>query len=305
VVFEGAVFTNLTRDHLDYHGSMEAYGECKRALFETSQLKFAVINNDDSYASEIKSVIKADVNVVAYGIDTPADICATKGKYNTTSISAKVSLAKQEFTIKSPLLGKFNLSNLLAVIAVASAKNDLSNCEHRVKNIGAVKGRMEVFRTNGQPSVVIDYAHTPDALKSVLEVLKSQCKGRVLLVFGCGGERDQGKRPEMAEAAELFADEIWVTNDNPRNEDPIAITEDILAGFSATETINVELDREKAIKCALVYSNENDLVLIAGKGHETWQEIKGKRHYFSDIDVVRRHFGLSLPITSSEEVAHD
>lgn len=305
VAFDGAVFTNLTRDHLDYHGTMAAYGECKRTLFKTPQLKFAVINNDDIYAAEIKSVINSEVNVVTYGIDVPADIYATKSKYNTKSISSTVVTSKQELSIKSTLLGRFNLSNLLAVIAVASAKNDLSRCQDRVKNISAVKGRMEVLRENGKPLVVIDYAHTPDALKSVLVALKSHCEGRIFLVFGCGGDRDQGKRPEMAEVAEAFANEIWVTNDNPRNEDPVAITNDILAGFSASDSINVEHDRKKAIECALSLSNENDLVLIAGKGHETWQEINGKRHFFSDIEEVRRHFDLCPPLTPSEEVVHD
>jgi len=293
VTFEGAVYTNLTRDHLDYHGTMDAYAKCKSALFESSGLKYAVINNDDSYAEIMKAAVSKNVDLLTYGFSSDADVHASQYQLSSKEICSKVIAKGSARDIRSPLMGRFNLTNLLAVVSVAVAKNDLRNCEKRVSEIESVDGRMEVLRSKGKPTVVVDYAHTPDALRSVLEALKSHCEGQLRLVFGCGGDRDIGKRPEMAEVAEQYADDILVTDDNPRNEDPEKITKDILEGFRSPDDITVLHDRKTAIERMLAQSNENDLILIAGKGHETWQEIKGTRTFYSDIEEVRRLMGIS------------
>ena len=309
VRFDGAIFTNLSRDHLDYHGSMQAYASAKKMLFQTEGLRFAVINQDDPYAEEMKSGLAADVKLYTYGIDADADVKVSNYQLSSDrglSLSAQIISPLGEFSIESGLMGRFNLSNLLAVISVAIAKRKTSHCAERVSQLTAVDGRMEVLRSKGQPTVVVDYAHTPDALKNVLETLKPHCKGHLRLVFGCGGDRDIGKRAEMAKIAEILADDILITDDNPRDEDPSNITNEILTGFSASSGIRVVHDRKQAIASMFKSSKENDIVLIAGKGHETWQEVKGKRTFFSDTQEVRRNMGMPYDTALKDiEIAYD
>jgi len=306
---DGAIFTNLSRDHLDYHGSMQAYASAKKMLFQTEGLRFAVINQDDPYAEEMKSGLAADVKLYTYGIDADADVKVSNYQLSSDrglSLSAQIISPLGEFSIESGLMGRFNLSNLLAVISVAIAKRKTSHCAERVSQLTAVDGRMEVLRSKGQPTVVVDYAHTPDALKNVLETLKPHCKGHLRLVFGCGGDRDIGKRAEMAKIAEILADDILITDDNPRDEDPSNITNEILTGFSASSGIRVVHDRKQAIASMFKSSKENDIVLIAGKGHETWQEVKGKRTFFSDTQEVRRNMGMPYDTALKDiEIAYD
>jgi len=310
VCFEGAVFTNLSRDHLDYHGSMEAYAACKTGLFEHENLAFAVINEDDAYADEMKSALASTTELLTFGLSTNADISVSDFQLDTNAnaaIRAKLNSPIGDFGIRSGLLGRFNLSNLLAVVSVAIAKKDVGKIEQRIQKIKAVDGRMEVLQADGKPTAIVDYAHTPDALKNVLEALKPHCQGRIYLVFGCGGDRDVGKRSEMAEIAETLADEVLITDDNPRNESPANIASDILSGFSQPSSIQVEHDRRLAISSTLAKAKETDVVLVAGKGHETWQEVNGVRTFFSDVEEVRRNLGLTeqTGVRAVGEVVHD
>lgn len=304
VRFEGAVFTNLSREHLDYHGSMAGYAASKVMLFTTEHLKFVVVNQDDHYAQQFIDAVHKGVDVFTYGIESESDIRVLTyqlGADSASTITAEVSTSAGEFGIYSNLIGKFNLSNLLAVMAVAVAKQDLNACEQRIQAILPVDGRMEMLQLKHKPVVVVDFAHTPDALKNAIAAVKPHCQGNVIVVFGCGGDRDVGKRKEMAHIAETLADVIVVTDDNPRTESADIITDHIFEGFNAKRDITLEHNRELAIQHAISGAGEQDLVLIAGKGHESWQEINGKKYPFSDIDVARRALGLDVKTEKSRE----
>jgi len=294
VRFVGAVFTNLSREHLDYHGTMDNYAEAKNLLFKCENLRFAVINSDDQYAEVMASGISKNVNVIRYGIestpDSVPDVVASSCEFNL-GICADVNTPVGPISIKSSLIGRFNLSNLLAVIGVAIALGHKTENLNVVKDINSVVGRMEVVKVKDQAVVVVDYAHTPDALENALKALRPHCSGLIFLVFGCGGDRDVGKRPEMAEIAETMADSVIVTDDNPRNEDPVKITNDILKGFKSLTKVCVIQNRAEAILNAMIRATKEDVILIAGKGHETWQEVKGEKLFFSDINEVKSFSG--------------
>ena len=297
VQFEGAVFTNLTREHLDYHGTMDDYAASKCKLFARNNLKFAVVNEDDDYSPLFVSAISPGVNIFTYGVKSKSDISVLDYQLKADSLStiiAEISTPAGEFNIHSGLIGAFNLSNLLAVLSVAVAKQELKNCEQRIAAIKSVKGRMQLVHIKDKPIIIIDYAHTPDALENALEAVKPHCKGKVTLVFGCGGDRDTGKRKVMAKIAEKLADNIIVTDDNPRNEAASTITDHIFEGFNNKRVARLVHDRAAAIELAVSESGKNDLVLIAGKGHETWQEIKGQKLYFSDIEEVQKVLGIHI-----------
>lgn len=304
VKFEGVVFTNLTREHLDYHGSMEEYAVSKMKLFTVPGLKFAVVNEDDDYASRFIGSAAQGVNVFTYGIKSKSDISVLDYHLNidsSSTITADITTPAGEFYIHSRLVGLFNLSNILAVIAVAVAKQELKDCEQRIQAIKAVDGRMQMVHIKNKPIIVVDYAHTPDALQNALEAVRAHCKGKVILVFGCGGNRDTGKRKGMAEVAERLADIVVVTDDNPRCEDANLITDHIFEGFKNKIMVSLEHDRRLAIELAISKASAKDLVLIAGKGHETWQDIKGTKYHFSDLEVVRDVLGLDASSANSME----
>jgi len=291
VVFEGAVFTNLSREHLDYHGTMKSYAEAKRALFRSDGLRFAVVNNDDPYAKDMLVDAPKGLNLIGYGIESLSNIKAESCQFGSGisgGLNADVKTPLGHLSFESDLIGRFNLSNLLAVIGVAVAKGHTMGCLKEIQNVVSVVGRMEQVKVKNQARVVVDYAHTPDALKNALEALRVHCTGRMFVVFGCGGDRDAGKRPEMAVIAENIADKIVVTDDNPRFEDPKEIIDDILAGFKSLNKVTVIHERADAIAYALNDADKHDLILIAGKGHETWQEVKGERIVFSDMKEVKR-----------------
>ena len=294
VDFDTAIFTNLSRDHLDYHESMEVYAENKRRLFTMPGLKSAVVNLDDQYALSMINAISSDVDVLTYSTENKiATVHAESYKLNRRGFEARICTPIGDGVISGQLLGFFNFSNVLAVATSALTylprHLDLSIeslCE-KVSALKPVTGRMEIVAENDDVSAVVDYAHTPDGLRCALLALKDHFDGDIWCVFGCGGNRDKGKRPLMGEIAEQFAEKLIITDDNPRNEEGDVIVKHILSGIGNTDKVIVERDRAVAISTAVTNAKPGDVVLIAGKGHETYQESDGVKHLFSDANQVR------------------
>ena len=298
VRFDVALLTNLSRDHLDYHGDMESYAAAKRRLFDWHALKHAVINLDDPYGAELAMRLKeGDAEVIGYGLSDEALRLAEKHGWrmvygNLQQMSAagmqiRIHSSWGSGEISSSLIGRFNAANLLGSLAVLlSSGIELEAALHSLSEVRAVAGRMQKIGGLGMPAVIVDYAHTPDALEKVLLALREAGggQGRLICVFGCGGDRDRGKRAMMGRVAEKFSDLCIVTSDNPRSEDPYAIIAEIASGMAQGnhETI---ADRKSAIERAISIAEEKDTVLIAGKGHEDYQEIAGIKHHFSDAEV--------------------
>ena len=301
VRFTGAVFTNLSRDHLDYHQSMEAYAAAKQQLFRNEHLVFAVLNNDDSAAQLMKEACAEQVEGCHFGVNSEADISVTDVSY-ALGIKAHVNTPAGRFLLQSSLPGDFNLSNLLAVVGVGLALGCPLDALHKLDRVRAVGGRMESIQVERGPRIIVDYAHTPDALLNVLRALRPQCQGKLNLVFGCGGDRDRGKRALMGQVAVAHADDVIVCDDNPRTEAPEQITTDILSGLSESDVVEVIHDRAVAIERMLRQSGADDFVLIAGKGHETYQEINGIRRDFNDLDVARTAWS-AIQKTMGEEMS--
>jgi UDP-N-acetylmuramoyl-L-alanyl-D-glutamate--2,6-diaminopimelate ligase len=289
--FEVAAFTNLTRDHLDYHGSMEAYGAAKAKLFVWPGLKAAAINIDDAFGRELARKLPADVRAWQLSSvgDAQADIAASDIVTSAEGVAFTVRTPWGEQPIHSRLLGRFNVANLLAVIGCLAALGEsFARIVNAVEALEPVNGRMNrIGGLRGVPLVVVDYAHTPDALEQALRALRAHCDASLICVFGCGGERDAGKRPQMGEIAERLADVAIVTDDNPRGEDGDAIVAQILAGMTRPQAATVQRDREAAIRAALAIARTGDVVLIAGKGHETYQEGAGGKRAFDDMAIAR------------------
>ena len=290
VTFDVAAFTNLTRDHLDYHGTMEAYGAAKARLFSWPNLRAAVINIDDAFGRKLAADLPAHVQSLRYGVDNAnAEIVATTVRTSGDGLHFHLRTPWGDGDIATKLLGRFNVANLLAVAGCLGALGcDFAQIHAALTNAQPVIGRMNRLGGGAAPLVVVDYAHTPDALEQALANLRAHCEGRLICVFGAGGERDQGKRPQMAAIAERLADRVIVTDDNPRNEDGEAIVAQIIAGFADRDAIVVQRDRARAIALALREAKPGDIVLIAGKGHEPYQEIGGIKHPFDDLAVARR-----------------
>ena len=290
VHFALAVFTNLTRDHLDYHGTMAAYAQAKRRLFTWPGLRAAIVNRDDALGREILAGLPVGVRAIGYAIDDAgADVRASAIETHAGGLRFTLHLPTAGGIVESPLLGRFNVANLLAVAASLLALDVAPAAIMTVlAELEPVAGRMNrLGGMHGQPLVVIDYAHTPDALEQALSSLRAHCAGRLACVFGCGGERDVGKRPQMGAIAERLADDVVVTDDNPRGEDGDAIVAGILAGMSHSAAAHVERDRAHAIVGAIAQARPDDVVLIAGKGHEPYQEVAGVLHAFDDLRVAR------------------
>src|SRR5690554_3206814 len=286
LMFEVAVFTNLSRDHLDYHGDMAAYGQAKARLFD--QAEHAVINLDDTFGRQLAE--ECTLPLIGYSLnDSNADLYCSDIRFDAQGISARLHTAQASAELRSPLLGTFNLSNLLAVAGVLlSLELPLAQIAAQLGLLVPPAGRMQRLGGEGQPLVVIDYAHTPDALEKALAALRAHVAGRLICVFGCGGDRDRGKRPLMGRIAEQGADQLVITDDNPRTEVSTAIIEDILAGIERTEQVTVIANRAEAIAQTIAAAAAEDVILLAGKGHETYQEINGVRHPFSDIEQAER-----------------
>jgi len=289
VNFTTAVFNNLTRDHLDYHGSMQAYFQAKCRLFKWPSLKYAVLNADDDYAKQIELELDKSVQVLKYSLqqDSDADLLAQNIKYTANGICCELLWNKQKVVLDVSLLGEFNLQNILAAIAVLLVQgHSLENSAVAANKVKPVIGRMECFKAKNDALIVVDYAHTPDALSKVLSTLKQHCQRQLSVVFGCGGNRDSGKRKLMGQVAERLADRVIVTDDNPRFEESQSIIDDIV-GELATQKISCIADRKLAIQSAIEAIKFGDIILIAGKGHEEYQEIKGVKTVFSDRALVQ------------------
>ena len=288
-----AVFTNLTRDHLDYHGDMQAYGAAKQRLFQMPGLAHAVVNLDDQFGRTLVESLPARVQITGY---TLGDARLPHGRVlrarnlvlHPGGMNFDISGDWGSGHVDSRLLGGFNAANLLAVLGALLAMGiRFTDALHAISRARTVPGRMECFGGSAdQPLVVVDYAHTPDALEKALAAAREHCRGQLWCVFGCGGERDRGKRPEMGRIAGQLADRVIITDDNPRHEDGNRIVDDILAGFEQRDHVQVERDRARAVAMALQDAAPGDVVLVAGKGHEDYQIIDGRNLPYSDRDTV-------------------
>lgn len=288
-----AIFSNLSRDHLDYHNDMNDYANAKARLFDKNlfpHLTHAIINLDDEYSQTFIDKAKdSDLTVWTYSLHNPqAQFFASHINPSLDGVDLTINTPKGEMIVKSPLLGLFNVANLLASIGASLAMGvDFDKIVKNINVLQGASGRMERVPSKAS-SFIVDYAHTPDALEQVLKSLKNHCVGSLWAVFGCGGDRDKGKRPLMTQAGLKYADKVILTADNPRSENPLAILKDMQEGLDCEShyKIEIEPDRKSAIEFAVKNAGENDIVVIAGKGHETYQEIMGVRHDFDDRVVV-------------------
>jgi UDP-N-acetylmuramoyl-L-alanyl-D-glutamate--2,6-diaminopimelate ligase len=290
ITFKAAAFTNLTGDHLDYHKDMDNYLAAKILLFENLSSRATAILNKQSPESK-KIASKTQAKVLYYAVDEPADVCADIVSMDADKTIYDLTYGGRTLRVHSPLLGKHNVSNHLAAAGLCLAAGiDLAAVVNGLETMKFVPGRLEAVCCGQDFAVLVDYAHTDDALHNVLSTLRPLCKGKLTVVFGCGGDRDKTKRPRMAKVAHEMADRIIVTSDNPRTEQPNAIINDILDGFSSLlpSNILVEPDREKAIGLAIKSAFKDDIILIAGKGHENYQIIGSQKRHFSDREVAEK-----------------
>ncbi len=291
VAFDVAVLTNLTQDHLDYHGDMASYAAAKAKLFAWPGLKWAVLNSDDELGASLERQLRGGpTRVLSYGLHS-GDLCAQRVRADRNGLLLEIVTPWGMGELSSPLLGEFNAYNLLAALgALLAGGVSLSEALAVLAQVPAVPGRMQqagspLAGRSDEPTVIVDFAHTPDALEKVLTTLKPLTPGRVICVFGCGGGRDTSKRPLMGAVVAARADLAIVTSDNPRQDEPASIIADILAGMPPGQ--NAIVDRRTAIRTAILMAAAEDIVVLAGKGHETYQEIKGVRYRFSDLEEAR------------------
>jgi len=289
-----AVFTNLTQDHLDFHRTMENYFDAKMELFtglatqEQKRKPVAIVNIDDRYGQQLLDKIDKRVAVVTYGMGLRADFRASNYRAEFTGTSYQLDARGKNYLVRLPLIGRFNVANSVAALAAANALGiNLRTAVFSLAKSPQVPGRLELVPAKRQFQVFVDYAHTPDALGNVLKTLRELEPHRLIAVFGCGGERDRQKRPLMAEMADRLADYSIITSDNPRKEDPNAIVAEIEKGFRSNHYEKI-VDRTKAINRAVALTRPRDIVLIAGKGHENYQEFADYTIPFDDIQVARR-----------------
>ncbi len=297
------VFTNLSHDHLDYHGDMVAYGKAKKLLFDVPSVTHAVINVDDAFGRELVRGLRPEITVLSYALRPPTgdhqpQIYAHAIELHAAGVRYELHSPWGQCRIESPLLGRFNIANALATFGVFMAMAmEFDDAVSRVRALVPVAGRMETFTADNGVTAVVDYAHTPDALAHVLAAVRVHCPGRLICVFGCGGDRDRAKRPLMGGVAEQGADLVVVTDDNPRSEAPSEITLQILSGMTHPEKVTVLHDRRGAITQAIAQARRGDVVVVAGKGHEDYQILGARTVEFSDREVVRQCFGLTSGAT--------
>lgn len=293
VDFDTAIFTNLTRDHLDYHGSLDNYAEAKAKLFRCPSLKRALINIDDKWGQKLLSDELITCQKIMVGRE--------QGKYKANDFSlglqgiqAIFKSPKGPINISSPIIGDFNLDNILLVVAALMEQGfGIHEIERGIEKLSPVSGRMQTITALHQPLVIIDYAHTPDALEKALKTINQYKHGMIWCVFGCGGDRDQGKRALMGQVADSLADYLVLTDDNPRTEQSEQIIAMIAAGIEQHEAF-IKPDRASAIEYAISEAQPEDIILIAGKGHEDYQEINNERMPFSDLDICKKILEVSL-----------
>lgn len=296
--FNGAVFTNLTQDHLDYHITMDNYFKAKALLFEhLTEGDFAVINADDEYGDRFISVVPEGVKVLTYGVRQQSDVMARNINFSLNGAEFTLVANAKEHKVNLHMNGMFSVYNVLAAVTAALAIGiDIETALKALQNVKGVAGRFEVVVK--KPLVIVDYAHTPDGLENVLKSAREITPedGKLICLFGCGGDRDATKRPKMGAIAEKLADKIVITSDNPRSEDPQTIITDIIAGLKSvnTESVIVEPDRGTAIALLKTIANNNDVVVIAGKGHEDYQILKDKTIHFDDREEARKVFEGSV-----------
>ncbi len=296
--FNGAVFTNLTQDHLDYHITMDNYFKAKALLFEhLKENDFAVINADDEYGDRFISVVPEGVRVLTYGVRQQSDVMARNINFSLNGAEFTLVANAKEHKVNLHMNGMFSVYNVLAAVTAALAIGiDIETALKALQNVKGVAGRFEVVVK--KPLVIVDYAHTPDGLENVLKSAREITPedGKLICLFGCGGDRDATKRPKMGAIAEKLADKIVITSDNPRSEDPQTIITDIIAGLKSvnTESVIVEPDRGTAIGLLKTIANNNDVVVIAGKGHEDYQILKDKTIHFDDREEARKVFEVSV-----------
>lgn len=287
IAFDQALFTNLTLDHLDYHKTMQAYGQAKALLFAKESLQWAISNKDDAYQQSMNQVVKPHVKKLTYGLSQGCDVKAEKWTINMQGTEIEVRSPWGAHRLQIKALGQFNIYNSLAIFSSLMASGyEAKDVVHVMSLLQSAPGRMEIVAHS--PYVLVDYAHTPDALENVLTTLSQLKKGQLWVVFGCGGDRDKSKRPIMGKAASLYADRLIITSDNPRTEDPEQIIDDISKGISTSIKTTRLVNREEAIAFALNSAAKEDIILIAGKGHEAYQQIGTQKFAFSDQDVVRK-----------------
>lgn len=294
VDFDIAVFTNLSQDHLDFHDSMEAYKLAKMRLFyqlgnryESEKKKYAIINADDAFAFDF--IHATSQPVVTYGLTESSDVYAKDIQLSAKGTVFNLVCFSEEVTIKTSLIGKFNVYNMLAAIATAKLSGvPLAVIKEALSEAEGTKGRFEAVKTESDRAVIVDYAHTPDSLRNVLETIRTFAKGKIICIVGCGGDRDKAKRPLMANVSDRLSDFTILTSDNPRSEDPLDILKDMEVGIESNDFI-VEIDRKKAIEKAIDRAQKDDVILIAGKGHETYQLINGVSHPFDDYEIAKKY----------------
>lgn len=292
-----AILTNISRDHLDYHGTVENYRSVKKRLFTQSSIKNIIVNLDDDVGSELALSLHNTKNVWGYSLKPVLNsqfnyVYADIVNVNKDGFSVKAITSLGAVDLNVPLLGRFNISNALTVLCVLLLNNvELKEAAKRIEKIETAPGRMECFKSDDKAMVVVDFAHTPKALELALQALSEHCKGKIWCVFGCGGDRDQGKRPLMGAAAEKYSDYVVLTDDNPRTEDSESIVEQVLSGIDSKNQVTVISNRLQAIEYAIAKASVNDVVLVAGKGHEEFQLIGDLKIPFSDRIEVQKITG--------------
>jgi len=285
--FDAAVFTNFSRDHMDFHKDEEEYFQAKAKLF--SMIKRggrAVIGLDDDYGKRLVNILKS--GMLTFGFSREAQVRVLEWKMNLTGMKINLQTPVGEIPISTPLIGAFNVQNIMAAVAVGLGLDmPAKNIIEGIEAVKYIPGRLQSVPVKNNALAVVDYSHTPDSLQKALQTLRQLTQNRLIVVFGCGGDRDKGKRPLMGKIAEDYADYVIITSDNPRSEDPQMIIADILKGMEHKNKSETISDRATAIQKAISLAQQGDVILVAGKGHETYQEIKGQKHHFDDIQVIK------------------
>ena len=285
LMFDSAIFTNLTQDHLDFHKTMENYFQAKALILNHLRTNKLIVNKDGMYCKRLLDKSQS------FSLKEDADITGEILEYTLKGMKVKVSILGKNYEFVTKLMGEYNLQNILGVLLVIQQQGiDISYAIECIKNLNSISGRFELIDNDKEIMVVVDYAHTPDGLENILETLQNMKKNRIITVFGAGGDRDKTKRPLMAQMASKYSDIVYITSDNPRTEDPESILDDVEKGISNVKYYR-EVDRENAIKKAVQNSEKNDIILIAGKGHEDYQIIGHTKIHFDDREMARKYLG--------------